>query len=199
MVKVPGYYYFTFLYFILEVRNFLSPVSFFNFFTFFTFYNDIKLSLSDTEKFERLSALGHLKEKDIPMLLKIRKRENTENQKKKMNKWAGVSWEWSGGWATACGCSLYGPTQSTSLWLIKIFLIRVLKKVITSIWVQPSAWLNFEVVNIIFTCSRCGQEFMTMVATYVAKHLGSGPGCNINMECYLSDPCGWAHADSCLV
>ena len=51
----------------------------------------------------------------------MRKRENNEGQKKKMNKWAGVSCELSGGWATACGCSLYGPTQSTSLWLITYF------------------------------------------------------------------------------
>ena len=68
-----------------------------------------------------------IKEKDITMLLKIRKRENNENQKKKMNKWAGVSWEWSGGWATACGCSLYGPTQSSTLWFIDIFLNQCFK------------------------------------------------------------------------
>ena len=32
-------------------------------------YSDIELSLSDTDEFERLSALGHLKKKDITMLL----------------------------------------------------------------------------------------------------------------------------------
>ena len=46
----------------------------------------MELSLSDTDEFERMSALGYLKEKDITMLLKIRKRDNNENQKKNMNK-----------------------------------------------------------------------------------------------------------------
>ena len=49
-------------------------------------YSDMELSLSDTDEFERMSALGYLKEKDIAMLLKIRKRENNENSKKKKNK-----------------------------------------------------------------------------------------------------------------
>ena len=49
-------------------------------------YSDLELSLSDTAEFERMSALGYLKQKDITMLLKIRKRENNENQKKKMKK-----------------------------------------------------------------------------------------------------------------
>ena len=47
-------------------------------------YSDIELSLSDTDEFERLSALGHLREKDITMLLKIRKRENRLNNLKCM-------------------------------------------------------------------------------------------------------------------
>ena len=37
-------------------------------------YGDIELSLSDTDEFERMSALGYLKKKDITMLLKIRKK-----------------------------------------------------------------------------------------------------------------------------
>ena len=49
-------------------------------------YSDIELSLSDTDEFERMSALGYLKKKDITMLLKIRKKDNNENQNKKMNK-----------------------------------------------------------------------------------------------------------------
>ena len=36
-----------------------------------------------------MSALGYLKKKDITMLLKIRKKDN-ENQNKKMNKWASI-------------------------------------------------------------------------------------------------------------
>ena len=46
----------------------------------------MELSLSDTDEFERMSALGYLKEKNITMLLKIRKRESNENQKKKLSK-----------------------------------------------------------------------------------------------------------------
>ena len=37
-----------------------------------------------------MSELGYLKEKDNSMLLKIRKRENNVNSKKKMNKWASI-------------------------------------------------------------------------------------------------------------
>ena len=46
-------------------------------------YSDFKLSLSDTDEFERMSALGYLKEKDITMLLKIRKKREQWKSKEK--------------------------------------------------------------------------------------------------------------------
>ena len=49
-------------------------------------YSDMELSLSDTDEFARLLAIGQLKEKEITMLFELRKREKNEKKKKKMNK-----------------------------------------------------------------------------------------------------------------
>ena len=88
-------------------------------------YSDMELRLSDTDEFARLLALGQIKEKEITMLFKLTKREKNQNQKKKMNKWADLSWEQSGGEQLLAGADFMDqPNPHLSVGVLDLILIH---------------------------------------------------------------------------